>query len=107
MTTKYEECIAATNREFAKAREAALLLPELPDTGCVCGVHDELLIEEFGYVRWTTLRRETLGSDPTVSFWAGIADGWDDMSDSGNGPEVVWCQACNAYYRRPDDLEWC
>lgn len=103
MTTKYEECIAATNREFAKAREAANELPVLPDTGCVCGAeHDDLMLEEFGYVRWT--RMERMGDES--EYWVGVTDGWDDMSDSGNGPTVVWCQSCNAHYQQPDDLEW-
>ena len=105
--TRYEQCIRDANRAFAAAVAAAAELPELPDTGCVCGAHtDGLLLEEYGYSRWTSLRREPLDSDPTVSFWCAYGDGWDDMSESGNGPEVVWCERCDTYYRRPDDLEW-
>lgn len=102
MNTKYEECIAESNLAFAKACAAAKELPVLPDTGCVCGAEDDLQLEEFGYVRWTTLRR----SEDDEPCWLGITDGWDDMSDSGNGPTVVWCQSCNAHYQQPDDLEW-
>jgi hypothetical protein len=99
--TAYIMAIKDANAAFARAGKAADRLPALPDSGCSCGTPDELLIEEFGYARWTTLRRTQ-----DDSGWICVTDGWDDMTEVGTAPQVVWCRACDMYYQFPDDLDW-
>lgn len=65
--------------------------PELPKDGvCKCGSASWYDVEE-GYVRWSTAHLE----DGVLRVYM---DGWDDMSENGDGDRYVRCQACDAQY---------
>lgn len=96
--TEYAAALLAyTNAGRALARYA-IDLPALPDGGCGCAKPD-LRVEEVGYGRWSSIN--WLGT-----FWGLLADGMDDFSVDGLGPETVYCLECDTYWRMPENVEW-
>lgn len=99
---KYASALHDLTEAFWELRTAASRLPTIPDTGCTCGGGNpaqDLRLEELGYGRWTVLLRHD-------NHWIANTDGWDDMSESGTGPQVVYCFNCETYWNQPKEMDW-
>lgn len=96
----YEATMRQISVAFGKARLAANALPELPEQGCPCGA-DDLLLEQYGFAMWNRVHRDEDGDG-----WNIVSDGWDAVSETGDGPAVIWCQGCDTHYQEPNDTVW-
>lgn len=100
---QYAAAMIHLTNAFAELHRVARTLPILPTTGCPDHGWDEMRIEERGYARWTELRHV---EDDNAPRFVAISDGWDDMSEDADGPEVAICGCCDQVWRRPTNLEW-
>lgn len=78
---------------------AEAALPAFPETGtCVCGCEDWNDVEN-GYTR------ASLATFENGALYVNT-DGWDDMSENGDGPRYAACYACGAKYDLPLDVRY-
>ena len=75
-------------------------VPPTPEDGkcSFCGATD-LVLNEFGYERWS---RAYLDED---GDWMAQTNGWDDISQNGD-IEVLACTQCDAIFQSPTEVNW-
>ncbi len=101
-TYAYRHACRGVNRAFEALRRATKGLPDLPDGGCPLHGDEYLFVVETGYTQATHLT--WLGDG-----WGAYPDGWDDMSDGGDGPSIVECSECrppDAVWKLPEEVQW-
>lgn len=83
------------NQIELRIAELVSTLPELPR---LQGdeTYDELLLEEYGYSRFTKLEDDGEG-------WHAYTDGWDDMTECGM---FEYVDHDGLYWRTPEDLPY-
>jgi len=81
--------------------------PIFPLSGvCECGVSDQWYLVEHGYTRFSVLEVTPPEDDSTGVHLHGITNGWDDMSEGGDGEEYILCMTCDRKYASQSVEDW-
>lgn len=81
--------------------------PILPlDAICKCGDSDEWYLVEHGYSRFSRIEVTPPEGNEVASNLHGITDGWDDISEYGDGEVYFLCMSCDTRYARQPVDNW-